>query len=184
MSNIRPFQNLIPTIAENVWIDESAVVIGDVEIGSQASIWPLTVVRGDIHFIRIGARSNIQDGSVLHVTHDSPYNPGGFPVVIGEEVTVGHNVTLHGCTIGNNCLIGMGSVVLDGAMIESWVILGAGSLVPGGKVLESGWLWCGSPVKRVRELTDREREFLTYAPGNYVKLAQQYVEAEGNTSHG
>ena len=135
MHNIRPFQQLRPQIDPTVWVDPSAVVIGDVEIGAEASIWPLTVVRGDIHSIKIGPRSNIQDGSVVHVTHDSRFNPGGHQVVIGSDVTVGHKVMLHGCSIGDHCLIGMGSVVGDGAVIESQVILGAGSLVPGGKLL-------------------------------------------------
>jgi carbonic anhydrase/acetyltransferase-like protein (isoleucine patch superfamily) len=177
MPDIRPFLDLTPRIAADAWIDESAVVIGDVEVGPQASIWPLCAVRGDIHSIRIGARSNIQDGSVIHVTHDSGYNPGGFPVVIGEEVTVGHKVMLHGCSIGDNCLIGMGSIVLDGAVIESRVILGAGSLVPQGKVLEGGHLYLGSPVKQIRALTDQEQQFLDYVAGNYVKLARQHRDA-------
>jgi carbonic anhydrase/acetyltransferase-like protein (isoleucine patch superfamily) len=177
MPDIRPFLDLTPRIAADAWIDDSAVIIGDVEVGPQASVWPLCAVRGDIHSISIGARSNIQDGSVIHVTHDSGYNPGGFPVVIGEEVTVGHKVMLHGCTIGDNCLIGMGSIVLDGAEIESRVILGAGSLVPQGKVLESGHLYLGSPVKKIRPLTDREQQFLDYVAGNYVKLAQQHRDA-------
>jgi carbonic anhydrase/acetyltransferase-like protein (isoleucine patch superfamily) len=177
MPDIRPFLDLNPRIAADAWIDESAVIIGDVEIGPQASVWPLCAVRGDIHSIHIGARSNIQDGSVIHVTHDSEYNPGGFPVVIGEDVTVGHKVMLHGCSIGDNCLIGMGSIVLDGAVIESRVILGAGSLVPQGKVLESGFLYLGSPVNKVRPLTEGEQRFLDYVAGNYVKLAQQYRNA-------
>jgi carbonic anhydrase/acetyltransferase-like protein (isoleucine patch superfamily) len=177
MPDIRSFLDLAPRIAADAWIDESAVVIGDVEVGPQASIWPLCAVRGDIHSIRIGARSNIQDGSVIHVTHDSGYNPGGFPVVIGEEVTVGHKVMLHGCSIGDNCLIGMGSIVLDGAVIESRVILGAGSLVPQGKVLEGGHLYLGSPVKQIRALTDQEQQFLDYVAGNYVKLARQHRDA-------
>jgi carbonic anhydrase/acetyltransferase-like protein (isoleucine patch superfamily) len=177
MPDIRPFQDLTPRIAEDVWIDKSAVIIGDVEIGPQASVWPLCAIRGDIHYIRIGARSNIQDGSVIHVTHDSEFNPGGFPVEIGEDVTVGHKVMLHGCTIGNNCLIGMGSIVLDGAVIESRVILGAGSLVPQGRVLESGHLYVGSPVKKVRVLTEEELRFLDYVAGNYVTLAQQFRSA-------
>jgi carbonic anhydrase/acetyltransferase-like protein (isoleucine patch superfamily) len=178
MPDIRSFLDLHPRIAADAWIDESAVIIGDVEIGAAASVWPLCVIRGDIHSIRIGVRSNIQDATVIHVTHDSEFNPGGFPVVIGDDVTVGHKVMLHGCTIGDRCLIGMGSVVLDGAVLESEVILGAGSLVPGGKVLESGHLYHGSPVKKVRPITEKERSFLTYVATNYVKLAARYREAE------
>jgi len=113
VSHIRPFEGKIPRIAADAWVDESAVVIGDVEIGAASSVWPLSVVRGDIHRIRIGNRTNIQDGSVLHVTHDSRFNPGGFPLSIEDEVTVGHKVMLHGCRIGSQCLIGMGSVVME-----------------------------------------------------------------------
>ena len=176
MVDIRPFQGKVPVIADDVWVDGSAVVIGDVEIGPNSSIWPLVVVRGDIHSIRIGANTNIQDGSVVHVTHDSRFNPGGYPTIIGDNVTVGHKVMLHGCTIEDFCLIGMGAVVMDGAVIESRVVLGAGSLVPGGKRLESGYLWHGSPVRRVRELTEKEQEFLDYSALNYSKLARQYRE--------
>ena len=178
MPDIRTFQDLHPRIARDAWVDASAVIIGNVELGAEASVWPLCVIRGDIHSIRIGARSNIQDATVIHVTHDSEFNPGGFPVVIGDDVTVGHKVVLHGCTIGHRCLIGMGSVVLDGAILKSDVILGAGSLVPQGKVLESGHLYHGSPVNKVRPITDKEREFLTYVSSNYVKLAAQYRDAE------
>jgi carbonic anhydrase/acetyltransferase-like protein (isoleucine patch superfamily) len=174
MANIRTFEGVAPRIADDAWVDESAVVIGDVEIGAASSVWPLTVVRGDIHAIRIGERSNIQDGSVLHVTHDSDFNPGGFPLVVGNQVTVGHKVLLHGCTVGDQCLIGMGAVVMDGAVIEPRVIVAAGSLVPPGKRLESGYLYRGSPVKQARPLSDEELAFLGYVAGNYVKLAAKY----------
>lgn len=174
MSNIRSFDGMQPKVADDAWVDPSAVVIGDVEIGAQSSIWPLTVVRGDIHKIQIGEGSNIQDGSVLHVTHDSRFNPGGFPLTIGSHVTVGHKVMLHGCTIGDYCLIGMGAVVMDGVVIEPRVILAAGSLVPPGKRLEGGYLYRGSPAKQARPLTDEELAFLAYVSGNYEKLAQQY----------
>ena len=171
MPNIRSFQDLHPSIAEDAWVDESAVVIGDVRIGPQASIWPLCAVRGDIHSIHIGARSNIQDGSVIHVTHDSGFNPGGFPVEIGDDVTVGHKVMLHGCTIGDNCLIGMGSIVLDGAVIERNVILGAGSLVPQGKVLEIG---IGSGLNQFRQVFRRlEGELHMLLDGAYWRPPEQ-----------
>ncbi len=174
MHTIRPFRNHLPRIAEDVWIDPTAVVIGDVEIGSNASIWPHCAVRGDIHRIRIGARSNIQDGSVLHVTHASQYNPEGYPLIVGEEVTVGHRVVLHGCTIQDRCLIGMGAIVLDGAVVESKIVRGAGSLVPGGKVLEGGYLYVGSPVRRVRPLSEKELQYLEYSAANYVRLGQSH----------
>ena len=174
VSHIRPFEGKAPRIAVDAWVDESAVVIGDVEIGAGSSVWPLCVVRGDIHRIRIGSRSNIQDGSVLHVTHDSRFNPGGFPLSIEDEVTVGHKVMLHGCRIGRQCLIGMGSVVMDGAVLEPHLILAAGSLVPPGKVLEGGCLWRGSPARRVRELTAEELDYFEYVAGNYARLAAKY----------
>ncbi|MEW7976635.1 MAG: gamma carbonic anhydrase family protein [Candidatus Sedimenticola endophacoides] len=184
MSNVRPFDGMQPKIAEEAWVDPSAVVIGDVEIGPGASIWPLTVVRGDIHRIRIGAGSNIQDGSVVHVTHDSRFNPGGFPVCIGERVTVGHKVMLHGCTIGDHCLIGMGAIVMDGARIGARVILAAGSLVPPGKHLPGGYLYRGSPARQVRPLGEEELAFLEYVSGNYVELARRYRRQESPPAAG
>ena len=174
MPDIRTFDGKTPDIAPDAWVDPSAIVIGDVTLGPQSSIWPMTVVRGDIHRIKIGARTNIQDGSVLHVTHDSRFNPGGFPLNIGDDVTVGHKALLHGCEIGHHCLIGMGAIVMDGAVIEPYVILAAGSLVTPGKRLEGGHLWRGSPVRKARELTDQEREYFDYVAGNYAKLAAEH----------
>ncbi|MFS2122487.1 gamma carbonic anhydrase family protein [Pseudomonas sp. Pseusp97] len=175
---IRTYQGKTPSLGERVFVDASAVVIGDVEIGADSSVWPLVVIRGDMHRIRIGARTSVQDGSVLHITHAGPFNPDGFPLTIGDEVTIGHKVLLHGCTIGSRILVGMGSIVMDGAVIEDEVILGAGSLVPPGKTLESGFLYVGSPVKKARPLTDKERAFFSYTAGNYVKLKDQHI-AEG-----
>ncbi|MFN2349077.1 MAG: gamma carbonic anhydrase family protein [Thioalkalivibrio sp.] len=164
----------MPEVDASAWVDESALVIGEVRIGAHSSVWPMTVVRGDIHRIEIGARSNIQDASVLHVTHDSPFVPGGHSLVVGDEVTVGHKVVLHGCRIGERCLIGMGSVVMDGAVIEPMTLLGAGSLVTPNKRLEGGYLWQGSPARRVRELTDQEREYMGYSAEHYVRLMQRH----------
>ncbi|OWP48598.1 gamma carbonic anhydrase family protein [Pseudomonas nitroreducens] len=175
---IRTYQGKTPSLGERVFVDASSVVIGDVEIGADSSVWPLVVIRGDMHRIRIGARTSVQDGSVLHITHAGPFNPDGFPLTIGDEVTIGHKVLLHGCTIGSRILVGMGSIVMDGAVIEDEVILGAGSLVPPGKTLESGFLYVGSPVKKARPLTDKERAFFSYTAGNYVKLKDQHI-AEG-----
>lgn len=175
---IRKYQNHIPALAERAFVDHSAVVIGNVEIGADSSIWPLTVIRGDMHRIRIGARTSVQDACVLHITHAGPFNPDGFPLLIGDEVTIAHKVMLHGCTVGNRILIGMGSIVMDGAVVEDEVIIGAGSLVPPGKRLESGFLYVGSPVKQVRALTDKERAFFSYSASNYVKLKDQHL-AEG-----
>lgn len=175
---IRTYQSITPQLGERAFVDASAVVIGDVEIGEDSSVWPLTVIRGDMHRIRIGKRTSVQDGSVLHITHAGPFNPDGFPLIIGDEVTIGHKVMLHGCTLGSRILVGMGSTVMDGAVVEDEVIIGAGSLVPPGKVLESGYLYVGSPVKQARPLTDKERNFFSYTAGNYVKLKDQHL-AEG-----
>ena len=116
--SIRPFQQHTPTLGERAFVDRSAVVIGDVEIGADSSVWPLTVIRGDMHRIRIGARTSVQDGCVLHITHAGPFNPAGFPLLIGDDVTIAHKVMLHGCTVGSRILIGMSSIVMDGAVIE------------------------------------------------------------------
>lgn len=176
MSALRPFQGHTPKLGQKVFVDESAVVIGDVELGDDSSVWPCVVIRGDMHRIRIGARTSVQDGSVLHITHASAFNPAGHPLTIGDEVTVGHSVCLHGCTIGNRVLIGIGSTLLDGAVVEDEVIIGAGSLVPPGKRLESGFLYVGSPVKQARPLKNSEREFFSYSANNYVKLKNSYLD--------
>ncbi len=175
MKNIRRFESFTPQIDETAFIDESAVVTGNVSIGKDSSVWPCCSVRGDIHSITIGERTNIQDGCILHVTHDSEYAPGGFKLTVGDEVTVGHNVVLHACTVEDLCLIGMGSVVLDGAVVQSGAMVGAGSLVPPKKVLEGGFMWLGSPVKKVRELTDKEKSFLKYSARHYVKLKNRHT---------
>lgn len=175
---IRSYQQHRPQLGERVFVDASAVVIGDVALGEDSSVWPLTVIRGDMHRIRIGARTSIQDGSVLHITHAGPFNPDGYPLLIGDDVTVGHKVTLHGCTLGNRILVGMGSIVMDGAVVEDEVIIGAGSLVPPGKRLQSGYLYVGSPVKQARPLSDKERAFFSYSAANYVKLKDLHL-AEG-----
>lgn len=173
--SIRAFEEHQPLISNNAFVDESAVVIGNVHIGEDSSIWPMAVIRGDIHQIRIGKRSSIQDASVVHVTHDGPFNPGGFPCTIGDDVTVGHKVMLHGCTIHDRVLIGMGATVMDGAVVESEVILGAGSLVPPGKTLQSGYLYVGSPARQARPLTEQERSFFTYTANKYRELKDRYL---------
>jgi carbonic anhydrase/acetyltransferase-like protein (isoleucine patch superfamily) len=173
--HVKSFDTKTPSIHESAYIHDTAVVICVVVLGEDVSIWPLAVVRGDIHQIKIGARSNVQDGSVLHVTHASDFNPGGYPLTIGTDVTVGHNVTLHGCTIGNHCLIGMGAIVMDGAIVNDKVMIGAGSLVPPGKELESGYLYVGSPVKKARKINEKEAKFLAYSPQNYVRLKNKYL---------
>ncbi len=173
--NIRRFAGKTPQMGERVFVDQSAVVLGDVALGDDCSVWPATVIRGDMHRIRIGARTSVQDGSVLHITHAGPFNPDGYPLMIGDDVTIGHKVLLHGCQIGSRILIGMGSIVMDGAVIEDEVILGAGSLVPANKTLRSGYMYMGSPAREVRPLSDKERQFFTYTAANYVRLKDQYL---------
>lgn len=172
---IRSFNNIYPNIADKVYVDETALVIGDVTLGEDASIWPMTVVRGDVNTITIGERTNIQDGSVLHVTHDGPYAPGGQSLQIANDVTVGHHVVLHGCVIEEFTLIGIASQVMDGAIIRARALVGAGSLVPPGKELEGGFLWVGRPVKQVRPLSDRELEYFEYSSSHYVKLKNRHL---------
>jgi carbonic anhydrase/acetyltransferase-like protein (isoleucine patch superfamily) len=170
---VRAFESHFPTVPDSAFVDESAVVSGDVVLGEQVSVWPCAVIRGDVNYIRIGDRSNVQDGSVLHVTHANPdfTSSTGAALIIGEDVTVGHKVVLHGCTIGNRCLIGMGAIVMDNTVVEDDVIIAAGAVVPPGKVLESGHLYVGNPARKTRPITDKERAFLTYSPSNYIKLA-------------
>lgn len=175
---LRPYKDLFPTIGQRVMVDPTSVVVGDVRMAEDVGIWPLVVIRGDVNYVEIGARTNIQDGSVLHVTHKSSYNPEGNPLLIGEDVTVGHKVMLHGCTIGHRVLVGMGSIVLDGAVIEDEVMIGAGSLVPQNKRLQSGYLYLGSPVKQIRPLTKAEIEGLRYSANNYVKWKDEYLTQE------
>jgi carbonic anhydrase/acetyltransferase-like protein (isoleucine patch superfamily) len=133
------------------------------------------VARGDVNTITIGARTNIQDGSILHVNHDSEYDPGGSIVTVGADVTVGHRAILHGCTVEDGCLIGMAATIMDGAIVRSGAIVGAGSLVPPGKDLEGGYLWVGSPVRRVRELREDEKGFLEYSAKHYVELKNRHI---------
>jgi carbonic anhydrase/acetyltransferase-like protein (isoleucine patch superfamily) len=171
---IRAFEGISPVIGEDSYIDTSAVIIGDVVIGDNCSIWPLTVIRGDVNIIRIGHNTNIQDSSVLHASHAGDFNPEGAELHVGNQVTVGHKTILHGCRVGNQCLIGMGSIVMDNAVIEDQTMLGSGSLVPSGKNLHSGFLYLGNPARQIRELSDREKEYLIYSAEYYPKLKQRY----------
>lgn len=179
---IREFDGHRPELGKRVLIDPSALVVGDVKIGDDTSIWPMTVIRGDMHSIRIGARTSIQDGSVLHITHASDYNPNGYPLSIGDDVTVGHKALLHGCNIGNRILIGMGATVMDGAVVEDNVVVAAGCLVPPNRRLESGHLYVGSPARKSRSLSDKELSYFTYSAANYVKLKDQHIQALNHQS--
>lgn len=174
---IKAYRDKSPRVGKGVYIDETAVVIGDVSLGEGVSVWPLAVLRGDVHSITVGAGSNIQDGCVLHVTHGNEHAPDGHALAVGENVTIGHRVVLHGCHVGSHCLIGIGAIVMDGAVIEDEVILGAGSLVPPRRTLEAGFLYVGSPAKRVRPLTEQEKAFLRYSAEHYRLLKDDYLSA-------
>lgn len=169
------FLNKQPQIRARAWVHVSAAVIGDVILGEDSSVWPQAVIRGDVNSISIGDRTNIQDGSIIHVTHQSEYHPEGFPTILGNDITIGHKVILHGCTIGDCCLIGMNSCVMDGVVIEPNVMVAAGSLVTPNKTLQSGYLWMGSPARCIRPLTEAELEHLAYSARHYVKLKNQYL---------
>lgn len=173
--SISTFKGMTPALGERVYIDPVARVIGDVEIGDDSSVWPTAVIRGDMHKIRIGSRTSIQDGSILHITHASDFNPDGWPLTIGDQVTIGHRAVLHGCTIHDRVLVGNGAIIMDGAVIESEVIIGAGCMVPPGKRLVGGFVYTGNPAKQARPLKESEAKFFPYTSDNYVKLKDEYL---------
>ncbi|MGZ8227552.1 MAG: gamma carbonic anhydrase family protein [Methylococcaceae bacterium] len=176
--SIRTFNDKHPKIGNSVYIDDSAVVIGAVSLGDDVSIWPTAVVRGDVESIKIGNATNVQDGSVLHVTHFGKFTDKGYPLTIGKGVTIGHRAVIHACTIGDYCLIGIGAIIMDDAVLEDYVMLGAGALVPPGKTLASGYLYIGSPARQARALTDSEKEFLKYSSQHYVHLKNEYLNRQ------
>lgn len=173
--NIQCYQGLLPQIGAEVYLHATALVIGNVHLAEQVSVWPGTVIRGDVNYIHIGAGTNVQDLSVLHVSHKSSWDPQGAPLIIGQHVTIGHKVILHGCTIEDECLIGMGSIVMDKVIVQKHVLLAAGSLVPEGRVLESGFLYMGSPAKKIRPLTEAEIAYFIYSAKHYMRLKNQYL---------
>jgi carbonic anhydrase/acetyltransferase-like protein (isoleucine patch superfamily) len=173
--SIRAFKDKQPRLGQAVYIDETAVVIGDVSLGDDVSIWPTSVVRGDVESISIGAGTNVQDGAVLHVTHAGKFSGDGYPLVIGKGVTIGHRAVVHACTVGDYCLVGIGAIIMDGAVLEDYVMLGAGALVPPNKRLESGYLYVGVPAQQARPLKDSEKEFLQYSAENYIRLKNDYL---------
>lgn len=175
ITNIRPYKGILPTLGSDIYIDSSAVLVGDITLSDDVSIWPLVAARGDVNTITIGARTNIQDGSVLHVTRKSANNPNGNPLIIGDDVTIGHKCMLHGCSLGNRILVGMGAIIMDGVVIEDDVFVGAGSLVPPNKTLLSGYLYVGNPVKQVRPLKESETAFLKQSAINYIELKNDYL---------
>ncbi len=173
--NIRRLNGVTPTLGKRVFVDPSAVVVGDVTLGDDVSVWPQVSIRGDVHTIRVGARCSVQDGCILHVTHAGPYNPEGWPLVVGNDVTIGHAATLHGCTIGDRVLVGMGAIVMDGAIVEDGVVIAAAALVTPGKHLRSGFLYAGSPAREVRALSQEENDYFLYSATNYVNLKDRYL---------
>ncbi len=174
-SHIRPYRGMLPTLGARCYIDRAASVIGDVVIGEDSSVWPACVVRGDIHRIRIGARTNIQDGSILHVTHAGQYTGDGFPCTIGDDVTIGHAAVIHACTLEDACLIGMHATVLDGAVVRKHGFVAAGSVIAPGKIVGEAELWMGNPARCVRVLDAAQIEQLYYSAAHYVRLKDHYV---------
>ena len=174
--HLRPYRDTLPTVGERVYVDPAATCIGDVALGDDVSLWPGTVVRGDVNFIRIGARTNVQDGTVVHVSHDGPHAKlGGFATVIGEDVTIGHKAIIHACRIEDAVLVGMGAILLDGVVVRKHAFIGAGALVTPGKEVGAGELWLGNPARKVRMLTDAETEALYYSAQHYVRLKNEYL---------
>jgi carbonic anhydrase/acetyltransferase-like protein (isoleucine patch superfamily) len=177
-SVLRPYRDRFPTLGARAYIDESARVVGDVVLGEDVSVWPFTVVRGDVNFVRIGDRTNIQDGTVVHVSHDGPHAKlGGFATRIGSDVTIGHKAIIHACTIEDAVLVGMGAIVLDGAVVKKHAFIGAGALVAPGKIVGEGELWLGNPAKKARMLSDAEIDALYYSAKHYVRLKDEYLAA-------
>jgi len=174
---LRSYKKSFPVIGHSVYIDPFSSIIGDVALDDDVSIWPMCVIRGDVNYIKVGKRTNIQDGSVLHVARKGEACAAGYPLIIGEDVTVGHKAMLHACNIGDRVLIGMGAIVLDNVRIDNDVILAAGALVPPNKHLLSGYLYVGSPAKQARKLSDEEMAFLKRSASHYVKLKDEYMSS-------
>lgn len=170
---IRPHHGVTPTIAADAFVAETAVVIGDVTIGEQASIWYGCVLRGDGNTIRVGARTNIQDGTIVHVNHERE-GAAGTRTIIGADVTIGHMALIHACTLEDGCFIGMQACVMDGAVVESGAMVAAGALVTPGKRVKRGELWGGSPAKPMRKLTEAELKHFGYTVEHYLEMAASY----------
>ncbi|MET0289135.1 MAG: gamma carbonic anhydrase family protein [Pseudoxanthomonas sp.] len=175
MTALRRYLDKTPQLGQRVYVDPACTVIGDVVLEDDVSVWPGTVIRGDVNHVRIGARTNVQDGTIIHVSHESPYNKGGYPTLIGADVTLGHGTIIHACTIGEACLIGMGAIILDGAVIEPNAFIAAGAVVGPGKRVGSGELWVGNPARPARKLSDKDIEGLLYSAQHYVRIKDQYL---------
>ena len=176
-TTLRSFEGNSPQLGEHVYIDPQAVIIGDVMLANDVSVWPMAVLRGDVNRIEIGEGCNIQDAAILHVTHDGPYTPGGRKLILGQGITVGHQAVLHACQIDAYCLIGVGAIILDAVHVEHHVMVAAGAVVPPGKHLHSGYLYMGNPARQSRLLTDKEMEHLEYSAAHYIKLKNKYLNA-------
>lgn len=178
--SLRPYLEHYPDLGERVYVDPAASVIGQVALGDDVSIWPGCVVRGDVNFIRIGARTNIQDGTIVHVTHEGPFTrPGGLPTLIANDVTIGHGAIVHACRIEEFALIGMGAKILDGATVQRFGFVGAGAVIAPGKTVGEAELWLGNPARFVRKLSEREIEQLQYSAQHYVRLKDRYLGMAG-----
>ncbi|KLI99001.1 gamma carbonic anhydrase family protein [Luteimonas sp. FCS-9] len=176
--NLRPYRDIAPRLGARVYVDPAATVIGDVHLDDDVSVWPGTVIRGDVNHVRIGARTSVQDGTVIHVSHAGPHaRLGGFATLVGSDVTVGHKAILHACTIGDAVLVGMGAIVLDGVVIGRHAMIGAGAVVPPGREVGEGELWVGNPARCVRRLTEAQIEGLHYSAAHYVRLKDEYLAA-------
>ena len=171
------FEGIAPTVHPDAFVAPTATLVGDVVIEAGASVWYNAVIRADYSRVTVRTGANVQDGAVVHVTHDGPYTPGGFPCRVGADVTVGHAALLHACTIEDCCLIGMHATILDGAVVRRHGFVGAGALVTPGKVVGEGELWVGNPARCVRRLSDREIEALQYSASHYVELKDTYLAA-------
>ena len=175
-NDIFRFLKATPSLGKNVFIDPQSHVSGSVDLGDDVSVWPMAVIRGDVNDIVIGHRCNIQDGAVLHVSHEGPWSPEGAPLILGADITIGHSAVLHGCTIQDRCLVGMGAIVMDGAVLSSDTLIAAGALVAPGTQVPSGTLWRGNPARMARELTEKEISLVSYSASHYVRLKNEYLK--------
>ena len=174
---LRAYRDRFPALGERTYVDPAATVIGDVVLGDDVSVWPQTVIRGDVNFIRIGARTNLQDGTVVHVSHDGPHAKlGGFATVIGEDVTIGHKAIIHACRIGAAALVGMGAIMLNGARIGNHCLVGAGALITEGKEFPDNSMIVGAPARRVRDVREDEQRLIAFGADVYVKRHRQYAK--------
>ena len=176
--NLYRFMYEQPQFGQRVFVSAQAHVSGAVVLGDDVSIWPMVVIRGDVNRIEVGARCNIQDGSILHVTHEGPYSPKGGPLILGDDITIGHGVILHACTIGHRCLVGMGAIVMDGAVLQDETMIAGGAVVTPGTIVPTRTLWKGNPARLARPLTDQQVEMLHYNAAHYVRLKDLYLAAD------